>query len=87
MPSAAHTTPLLPSDPQLLGDLFTVIATHRLVNLTVDAYTSSEVPLHLYHFLEDGDYNWGKISFNITEKGTALLLLLRPATVCAASST
>ena len=55
-----------PSLLQLLGDLFTGVATHRLVNLSK---LSNDAPLYLYHFLEDGDYNWGKVSFNISAKG------------------
>ncbi|KAE8748662.1 Carboxyl/Cholinesterase 27 [Frankliniella occidentalis] len=52
----------------LLGDLFTASATHRLAELRLRKGEGA-APLHLYHFLEDGDYNWGKVSFGITEMG------------------
>ncbi|KAK3908894.1 Juvenile hormone esterase [Frankliniella fusca] len=52
----------------LLGDLFTVVATHRLAQLRLQRQRR-DAPLYLYHFLEEGDYNWGKVSFGITEEG------------------
>lgn len=53
---------------QFYGDLFTAMPTHRLVNLSL-ANHGPQAPLYLYHFLEDGDYNWGKVSFGISGKG------------------
>ncbi|XP_034231252.1 juvenile hormone esterase-like isoform X2 [Thrips palmi] len=52
---------------QFYGDLFTAMPTHRLVNLSL-AHHGPEAPLFLYHFLEDGDYNWGKVSFGVSSK-------------------
>lgn len=53
---------------RFFGDLFTGLATHRLVNISL-ANHGPQAPLFLYHFLEDGDYNWGKQSFGIDAKG------------------
>lgn len=53
------------------SDVSSGVTAHRLINLTLADPRRHEAPVYLYHFLEDGDYNWGKVSNNITAKGAS----------------